>query len=353
MNLRRILTLLGKELIHGPKGFIFIWVVIVPIGFTLIANLAFGSLFSEKPDLGIYDQGYSQIVAQAQALDSINTKLYDSRDDLIQATSDGAVDIGLVLPPGFDDSVTQGETVTVEGFVWGESLAKSRTIIPVAFADLVRELAGQEVPVEIESVSLGEDTGVPWNERLLPLLIFFAVFFSGVMLPSTSLIDEKQKRTLQALIITPASVGEIFTSKALVGILLSVFLGVAVLLLNGAFGAHWLLLLLVLFFSAVMAVEVGLIAGVLIKDITTLFTVWKSSGIVLAAPVFIYLFPQIPEWVGQIFPTYYTLQPVVTLSLQGGGWPDISTNFFILLGIDIALIGVIILALRKSRQFMG
>jgi ABC-2 type transport system permease protein len=353
VNLRRIFTLLGKEFIHGPKGFILIMVIVVPVGFTLIANLAFGSLFSEKPDLGIYDQGGSQLVAQAQELGSINTKLYDSRDDLIQATSEGAVDIGLVLPQGFDDAIVQDETVSVEGFVWGESLAKSRTIIPVAFADLVRELAGQEVPVEIQSVSLGDDPGVPWNERLLPMLMFFAVFFSGVMLPSTSLIDEKQKRTLQALVITPASVGEIFTAKALMGIFLSVFLGVAVLFMNGAFGANWLLLVLVLFFSAVMAVEVGLIAGVLIKDITTLFTVWKSSGILLAAPVFIYLFPQIPEWVGQIFPTYYTLQPVVALSLQNGGWSDIAVNFFVLLAIDAVLMAIIALLIRRSQRIQG
>jgi ABC-2 type transport system permease protein len=352
VNLRRILTLLGKEFVHGPKGFIFIWVVAAPIGFTLVANLAFGTFFSDKPRLGIYDQDDSQIVAQAQQLDSITTKLYDSRDDLIQATTDGAVDIGLVLPEGFDQAVMQGETVTVEGFVWGESLAKSRTIIPVALADLVRQLAGQEVPVEIQSVSLSEEAGVPWNERLLPLLVFIAVFFSGLMLPSTSLIEEKQKKTLQALVITPASVGEIFIAKAVVGIVLSTFLGVAVLLMNGAFGAHWLLLL-VLFFAAVMAVEMGLIAGVLIKDITTLFTVWKSGGIVLFAPVLIYMFPQIPEWVGRIFPTYYTLQPVVSLSLQGGGWSDIAVNFFVLLALDAVLAVVIALMLKRTQRLSG
>ncbi|HEX78859.1 MAG TPA: ABC transporter permease [Dehalococcoidia bacterium] len=351
MNIKRTAVLLGKEFIHGPKSFMFVWAVIAPIGFTLIATLAFGTLFSERPKLGIYDKGDSQLVLNIQELDSITTKVYDNTSELKQATENGSVDIGIVLPTSFDDAVKQGESVTIEGYIWGESLAKNRTIIPVTIADLVRALAGQEVPVEIESVTLGEETGIPWNERLLPFLVLMGVFFGGLMLPSTSLIDEKQKKTLEALVITPASIGDIFISKAILGIVLSTFMGIAILVLNNAFGANSPLLVMVLLFGAIMAAELGLIAGALIKDITTLFTIWKSGGIFLFAPVFIYMFPQIPEWIAKIFPTYYALQPVVEISLQGGGWSGISTNFFILVGLDIALIGVIILVLKKSRQF--
>lgn len=351
MSLRLISVLLGKEFIHGPKSFMFIWAAVVPIVFTLVATLAFGTFFSEKPKLGIFDEGHSQLVASAQELDSVTTKVYDSLTVLEQATASGAVDMGIVLPDNFDDAVTQGEAVVIEGYIWGESLAKNRTIIPVTIADLVRELAGQEVPVDIESVTLGEEASTPWNERLMPFLVLMGVFFSGLMLPSTSLIEEKQKKTLEALVITPASIGDIFISKAILGIILSTFLGIAILVLNNAFGAHSLLLVMVLFFGAIMAVELGLICGALIKDITTLFTIWKSGGIFLFAPVFIYMFPQIPEWIAKIFPTYYALQPVVELSLQGGGWSDISTNFFILIGIDLALVGVIMLVLKKARQF--
>jgi len=351
MNLRRIFVLLGKEFIHGPKSFIFIWVVVAPIGITLVASLAFGTFLSEKPRLGIFDEGHSQLVASAQELNSITTKVYDSLTVLKQAAASGAVDMGIVLPNNFDDAVTQGEAVIIEGYIWGESLAKNRTIIPSTITDLVRELVGQEVPVDIESITLGEEAGIPWNERLLPFLVFMGVFFSGLMLPSTSLIDEKQKKTLEAMVITPASIGDIFISKAILGIILSTFLGIAILAMNNAFGAHSLLLVMVLFFSAIMAVELGLICGVLIKDITTLFTVWKSGGIFLFAPAVVYMFPQIPEWVAKIFPTYYALQPVVTLGLQGGGWSDISTNCFILIGIDLLLVGVIMLALKKSKQF--
>ncbi len=350
MNFRRILVLLGKEFVHGPKSFIFIWAIVAPLAFTLVATLAFGTLFSEKPELGIFDRGDSQLVMMAQGLDSINTSEYESIDDLRQATESGAVDMGIVLPIGFDNAITQGETVPIEAYIWGESLAKDRVTLPIAIADLVRELTGQEVPVEIESIILGEEAGAPWSERLLPFLVLLGVFFGGLMLPSTSLIDEKQKKTLEALIISPASIGEIFIAKGILGITLSIVMGVAILLLNQAFGSNSLLLIGVLLLGAIMAAEIGLICGAFIKDITTLFTVWKSGGIFLFGPAFIYIFPQIPEWVAKIFPTYYALQPVVKLSLEGGDWSAIAVNVFILIGIDILFLIPVTLAARRLVQ---
>lgn len=350
MNLKRISILLGKEFIHGPKNFMFIWAIVAPLAFTLVATLAFGTLFSEKPNLGIVDEGNSQLVVMAQELDSVTTKTYEDVSSLKQATESGAVDMGIVLPQNFDNAVSQGEIVVIEAYIWGESLAKNRIILPTIISDLVRELAGQEVPVEIESVTLGDEVSTPWSERLIPFLVFMGIFFGGLMLPSTSLIEEKQKRTFEALVITPASISDIFIAKGILGIVLSVFMGIAILLLNQAFGANSLLLVGVLFLGAIMAVELGLIFGALIKDITTLFTIWKAGGIILFGPVFIYMFPQIPEWIGRLFPTYYALQPIVELSLRGGGWSDIALNVFILIGIDILLVFVIAIAARRLMQ---
>jgi ABC-2 type transport system permease protein len=353
MSLRRISVLLGKEFIHGPKSFIFIWAIVAPIGFTLVVTLAFGTFFSEKPNLGIVDQGNSQLVVMAEELDSVIIKEYDTIPKIKEATENGAVDMGIVLPADFDSAVSQAEKIEIEAYVWGESLAKNRTILSITVANLVRELSGQDVPVEIESVTLGEEVSIPWNERLLPFLVLMGVFFGGLMLPSTSLIEEKQKKTLDALVITPATIGEVFIAKGILGIVLSVFMGIAILALNQAFGAHFLLLIMVLTLGAIMAVEIGLICGVLIKDITTLFTVWKSGGILLFAPVFIYMFPQIPEWIGRIFPTYYALQPVVEISLRGGSWSEIALNVFILIGLDLILVGLVMLLLKNTKKFAG
>ncbi len=350
MSLKRVSVLLGKEFLHGPKNYIFIFAIVAPIIISLVVSLVFGTLFTEKPKLGIVDEGNSQLVAMSQELDSVITKEYSTVSDMRGAVEGGAVDMGIVLPQAFDDAVSRGEKVEIEAYIWGESLAKNRTILPVTIANLVRELGGQEVPVEIESVTLGDEVSAPWSDRLLPFIVLAAVFLGGLMLPATSIIDEKQKNTLEALVVTPTTIGDVFISKGLVGIILSLVMGTAILILNQAFGAQPLLLVGVLALGAIMAVEFGLLSGALIKDITTLFALWKFAGILLFAPGFVYMFPQIPEWVGQIFPTYYIVQPIVDISQRGGGWPEIAVNVFVLIGLNLVLAGIVVFVARKTMQ---
>jgi ABC-2 type transport system permease protein len=349
MSLRRVGVLLGKELLRGPKNFIFVWAVVAPVAISLVVSLIFGTLFAKQPGLGIVDEGSSALVMKARETTAIVTQEYSSISDLRHAVESGRVEMGIVLPADFDASVRQGKKTTLTAFIWGESSAQDRTILGVTLVNLVRETTGRELPLEIESITLGGEVSPPWNERLLPFIVLMAVFLGGMFLPATSVINEKEKRTLTALLVTPTTPEDVFLAKGLVGIGLSLLSGVIILALNQAFGARPLLLVLVLALGAVMAAGLGLLLGVALKDVTSLFAVWKSGGILLFGPAFIYMFPQIPEWIGRIFPTYYVLQPVIEITQRGGGWEDIAINLLILVGLDLLLVVAVTLMLKRSK----
>lgn len=350
MSLRRVGVLLKRELLQGPRSFIFVWAVIAPVIISLVVSVIFGSLFTGKPKLGLVDEGGSQLATIARELDSVITKDYDTVSEMRGAVEAGAVDMGIVIPAGFDSSVAAGEETEIIAYIWGESLAKDRTILKATVVDNVREVAGQETPVAIEAITLGDEESIPWNDRLLPFIVLITVFIGGSFLPAVSVINEKEKKTLDALVVTPTSAEEVFMAKGLLGVILSLLMGIAILVLNQAFGAQPLLLVLVLVLGAIMAAELGLVCGALIKDTTTLFAIWKSAGIVLFAPAFVYLFPQIPEWVAKIFPTYYLIEPIVEISQRGGGWPEIAMETFVLVALDLAMVGLVLLALRRTRE---
>jgi ABC-2 type transport system permease protein len=324
---------------------------VAPIVISLVFSLIFGSWITDEPKLGVVDDGSSQLLSMFTELDSIITKEYDNDSDLKQAVGNGSIDMGILLPNGFDDSVMGGEEVELTAYIWGESLARNRTILGATITNLLRELTRQEALLEVTSITLGNEETIPWSERLLPLIVLMAVFLGGIFLPATSLINEKEKGTLQALVVTPASIQEIFVAKGLVGTLLSLVAGIVILLLNQGFGDQLGLLFLVLVLGAIMAAQIGLLCGVIIKDITTLFAIWKTAGILLFGPAIIYMFPNIPQWISRIFPTYYLIQPIMEISQLGGGWSDIAANVFILVGLDLVLIGVVIFALRRTKQF--
>ena len=65
MSARRVGVLLVKEFRSGIKNFIFIFALVIPIGFSLVLNLLFGTFFFGKPTLGVADMGISDLVTQA------------------------------------------------------------------------------------------------------------------------------------------------------------------------------------------------------------------------------------------------------------------------------------------------
>jgi ABC-2 type transport system permease protein len=349
MSIRRVGVLLSTEFLYGSKNYIFVFAIVAPIVISIVISLIFGTLFSEKPKLGIVDKDSSRLVTMIQELNSVESMEYGTVSEMKKAVENGAIDTGIVLPSGFDNSVTQGERTEIKAYIWGESLAKSRTVIGVTIANMVREMAGQEAPIEIETTTLGEEVSIPWSDRLLPFIVLMAVFLGGLLLPATSLATEKEKKTLGALVVTPASIGDIFLAKGMLGFILSLFMGILILVLNQAFGAKPIMLTVLLALGAIMATELGMMLGAYAKDFATIFTVWKSAGIILFAPAIIYLFPQIPGWIGRIFPTYYVSQPIVEISQLGGGWGDIALNTSVLIAIDIALIFILLFILRRKQ----
>ena len=238
--------------------------------------------------------------------------------------------MGLVLPEGFDQQVQENEPVELAAYLWGESLLKNRLILGSSIVFLVREVSGLDAPVEVVPVTVGDGESLSWEARLFPLIVMMTIMMGGTMVPATSLVEEKQKRTLRALVTTPATVGDVYLAKGLAGIVIILFVGAFVLAINQAFGARPGLLMLAVGLAGAFSVALGLLLGTFTKDVNTLFTLIKGLGIFLYAPAIIYLFPQIPVWVGKIFPTYFMLSPIVRISQEGAAFASVWLELVIL-----------------------
>jgi ABC-2 type transport system permease protein len=350
MSLRRILILLQKELVYGSRNFIFLMALGLPIVFTLLVNLIFGTFFSGKSRLGVVDQGRSELVPLAQADQSLILRTYASVGEMEDAAALGAIDMGIYLPEGIDSQLRANETARITVYVWGESSMRSRIILGSALVSMMRKIAGQEPPVEIVETVLGAGVEIPWEKRLLPLMVLMSILIAGTMVPATSLVNEKTKRTLSAIGVSPATLWEIFTAKGLFGVLVSLFTGIMILFLNQAFGTQPTLLVGVLLLGSIFSSGIGVILGALVKDITTLMTVVKSMGIFLYTPGIIYIFPEIPQWIGRLFPTYYIIQPVLDITQENASFADVAPEIGVLIGLILLSIVIISILAGRTRE---
>lgn len=346
MSVGRILILAEKELFQGPRNLLFMMAIVMPIVLSVALNLLFGSLFAGEPVLGIVDQGSSELPELLAAIDAIQVRTFGDAARLREEVARGAVDVGLVLPPEFDRMLQDREHIELQGFTWGQSQLDHQVVLATGVISSVREIAGGEPPVEIVTRRLGEGKSVPWRERLTPLIVLVGILLGGVLIPSSSLVQEKVDRTLPALTVTPVSVAEVLTAKGLVGVTVSMLMGLLTLAINTAFGSQWILLIGALFLGSLFSATIGVLLGVLLKDINTLFATMKTMGIFLYAPALVYLFPQIPAWIGRVFPTYYVIAPVVEIS-GGSGLSQVALNLLILAGLSAVM--VLIIA-RSSRR---
>ena len=131
---------------------------------------------------------------------------------------------------------------------------------------------------------------------------------------------------------------------------MAVVTGFMTLLLNDAVAGKWGAHLLVLLVAGVMMAEIGLLLGTFAKDSNTLFAAWKAGAILLIFPAFFFLFPDLPQWIAQLGPTYYFLEPAFSLANEGTGLADIWGTLLIGAGICVVLIPVVIVAGRNLER---
>ena len=349
MSIYRIYMVLLKDLRLGPRSPIFLYALIYPVVITLVVQVVFGSLFEPKPRLGIVDLGHSEITALISRMKGIELSRLDSVTRLKQQVERNDLDAGLVLKDGFDTALRSGRKPLLEFYVGGRSLASNRIILAVTTMDAIRRVERKTPPVEVQINTLGDEQVLPLTIRLLPMIVLFALFIAGMFVPAFSLVEEREKKTLSAVLISPASLAEVITAKAITGFILAVMTALATLLLNAALGKQPATLLFALALAAMMSVEFGLIYGAVAKDIKTLFTLIKTLNIFLLAPVVFYIFPDWPDWIAKIFPTYWILNPIFEITVKNADPASVAVELVIATVICLILL-IPVTALKRRMQ---
>ena len=103
----------------------------------------------------------------------------------------------------------------------------------------------------------------------LPVVLTVSIYTGVWQMTVTSLVEEKERRTLEALLVTPARPLEIIGAKATVGILLAALLSAVILLLFRQPPRSPLVLLAGLGLAIGFATASGALIGIVARDLKT------------------------------------------------------------------------------------
>ena len=265
------------------------------------------------------------------------------------------VDIGLVLPPGFDAAVKGGSSPTLRVLLppspsyGGDYVAAvlDRALQALSRRGPPAQVARETVPLAARSSDLVM-TRLGLRKFFVLWSIVFLLAMVAVVAVPTSITEEMQTRTLDSLLLIGFYV-DIVVAKALFGILYAM-VGVPIMLAITRVGpAAPLSFSLAMVLSAVSLVGMGLLLGSLLSNPAQLST-WGSlvsTPLIGAALAAGFTLPPAAEAVLFIFPTTHVTRLGVNGLAGFAIFPHAWTSYAVLLGWAVVVYGLLSWRLRR------
>ncbi len=347
MSLQRVLAIIKKSLQVSPRNPFLIFIIIAPFLYVAIFQLIFGILRS-KPTLAIYEPD-KVILKELKKSKAIEVKELNSPQEVYLAVKEKRVDMGIILPRDIENLLSKKEEVSLKTYVNGDSLAKERAIIAATLIDALRSVSSKAPSIRFEKVTLGKEKSLSLIELFLPLIVLLVILLGAYLIPATFIVQEKEKKTLTAILTTPTTLPEVLLAFGIVGAVLSIIMGLIVLIFTTGLKQP-VILLICFILGSILGAEWGLTLGLLSKDMNSLFANVKALNIFLIAPAIIIMFPDWPQWIAKIFPTYYIAHPVFRIVIYGEDWKEVGWEILILLGFILLFILPLVYLSRKTKE---
>ncbi|MFQ5575228.1 MAG: ABC transporter permease [Terriglobia bacterium] len=347
MSIRNVSAILGRSLRLGPRNSIFLFALSAPFLYTLIFQVLLGSVFRQEARLVVTGPGGKEIVAELKKAKGLLVTEARDRAALRSVLEDEKADVGYFFKERFPEDARTGQSVTVEAFISGSALAKNRVIAGAALAEAVRSVGPEPTKINFELVTIGEERSLTLLEMFMPLIVLVSILIGAFFVPAAMFIQEKENKTLAALLVSPVSLADILAAFGLFGAALALGLGLVVLAINVGLGQGLLLVPLAL--GSLLMAAWGLLAGLYFKDMNSLFANVKIFNIVNVAPAVFYFFPDWPQWIARIFPTYYIINPVFEMSIFGTEFSKIAWEIAVLGVLVILSVAAVLVAARRFQ----
>jgi ABC-2 type transport system permease protein len=373
--MRRLKALMRKEFIHmvrDPRTLVFIF--LMPVLQLLLLGFAANTDIKNVPT-AVFDQDNS--AASRQLLDAFRVSDYYSFDyvaysqnETDQLIESGKVKLAIIIPPTYHSDLAAGRTAEIAVLVDGSDTNTAGTILSATTfigqshgaAILAQKLASRGVtgatasPIDVRArVLYNPDLESSYN--LIPGLIAMILMMTTTNLTSLSIVKERERGTIEQLIVTPIRSWELVVAKITPYILVA-FMDAILILAVGTLGfgvpIRGSLVLLLLVTSLYILPNLGI--GLTIST----FAHTQQEAQFMTMPIMLpsmmlsgFLFPlaSMPVFlqvIGNFLPLTYYIYIIRGIVIKGVSVEMIYSQIAILLVIALVLMTVAALRFRKS-----
>lgn len=370
----RLISLIRKEflqILRDPRTLIL--VLIIPVMQLFLMGYAATNDVRNVP-LAIFDQDRGP--AARALLDAYRAADYfrlafdvASEEQLRQLIDSGQARAGLIIPPNYSTNLQAEGSAQVAFVLDGSDPTVASTALSAA--QLIGQSYATEVMVERLArrgqtsrltLPLVVNTQVWYNPDLLssffmiPGVIGVILFALTSILTATAVVRERERGTIEQLIVTPIRPWELVVGKLFPYVLLALFNALEIL----AIGAWWFKvpirgdLGLIFLFSALFLLSslgIGLLASTIANtQQEAMLSVWMLLLPSLFLSGFFFPLEAMPrplQWISYVMPLRYYLVIIRSLTVKGVGFQAVQEEVFALMVFGVAIMTI---AARRFRK---
>ena len=290
-HLRIILAIAAKDILEAIKNKNTIIVMISSL-FIVIMYWALPLLETGQEPTGllVYDAGDSSLVPLLENQGTYRIRAYDTEEQMLRRLAAGDwPELGLLVPADFDQTLEAGGTPRLQGFLMNWLSAKQSQELVQNFEAELQSLYGRSIPLQTQGNVVYMRPDIRGAGVQAAMSTSFLLIMIGVTLIAHLMMEEKQTKTIQAILISPAAAGDLVAGKALAGLFYCLLGGAIALGINANLVVHWGYALLNVLVFSLFSISLGLCLGTFIENRAQM-TLWAWVIMMpLIAPMLIVL----------------------------------------------------------------
>jgi len=371
MSLQRILAVVKKEFLQMRRdrmtlGLIFM----IPLIQLLLFGYAIQTEVKHIPTV-VFDQSLS--ASSRDLLDSFSASGYfdikyavNSYAEVTQKIDSGQAQVGIIFPPDFYRTLQRGESAPVQVIVdASDNMVANQA---VAVANAIGLIKSQQILTQKISYSGGTPYDIrvrPWYNpdgvtayyMVVPAILGMVVTMTMVIITAVAIVRERERGTMEQLIVTPIKPLELMIGKILPYIVLgyiqiTVALLVGVLIFNVPIRGSLLQLYLLTLFFITASLGLGLMISNVAKNQMQAFQMSffiMLPSILLSGFMFPRLaMPQVIYYLSYVIPLTYYLDIIGGIMLKGIGYQYLMGQVISLFVFSIVMLTISTLKFQKK-----
>jgi len=347
-----IFAILEKDFIESMKNKTVLFSILFPVILSLVFSIVLRPKELSRLNLIIIDHGNSILSRTLREMGrkSSSLKIIESKDLETAKINlrNGESHAILVFPDKFDEQLEAGKSPKIDFWI-GESGIKSAQILKSKLNQILYYCRYKKMPPDyFRDRSLFGKNYSPLAS-MLPTWVLFTVL-GGYMVVSASIVEEKEKKTLAAILVTPCELPEILIGKGLLGVSLVTIGSVLILTLNKGFIGNVPLLLLIIVLGGTAFSALGVLVGLILPSQTSVSTFGSLMFLLMFMPVTMASVSEKMRFVAKLLPSYYIQTGMSDSMFAGVNFQNLAFHIGYLAVFTLVLLfaGVIVLNRKKE-----